>query len=240
MTSRRVTRQQLERELVLLADPKRAESSAWFFKTGKGQYGEGDRFLGIRVPVQRRIARKYLGLPLRDIARLLVSPIHEHRFTALEILVAQYERAEEGERNQIFNFYLNHASRINNWDLVDTSAPYIVGEHLRNRPRQVLDALAHSESVWERRIAVVSTLAFVKHGEVEDTFRICGKLLSDKHDLIRKAVGWALRETGRVSRRRLLRFLKTHYSSLSRTSLRYAIEHFSAAERKQMLAGDFT
>lgn len=240
MIARPVSRQQLERELSLLADPKRAESLSWFFKTGKGQYGEGDRFLGIRVPVQRRIARKYLALSLPEIARLLVSPIHEYRFTALEILVGQYERAIEPERNRIFKFYLHHARHINNWDLVDTSAPYIVGEHLRNRPRRVLDALARAKCVWERRIAIVSTLTLIKHGEVDDTFRISEKLLADKHDLIQKAVGWALREAGKVSRPRLLEFLETHYASLSRTSLRYAIEHFSPEKRKKILAGDFT
>ena len=240
MISHPVSRQQLERELSLLADPKRAESLSWFFKTGKGQYGEGDRFLGIRVPVQRRIARKYLALSLPDIARLLVSPIHEYRFTALEILVGRYERAIEPEQGRIFKFYLRHARRINNWDLVDTSAPYIVGEHLRNRSRRVLDLLACAKSIWERRIAIVSTLPLIKQGEVDDTFRISEKLLADKHDLIQKAVGWALRETGKVSRPRLLKFLETHYPSLSRTSLRYAIEHFSPEERKKILSGNFT
>jgi 3-methyladenine DNA glycosylase AlkD len=234
----RPTRRQLERELVSLADPQRAKNAAWFFKTGRGQYGEGDRFLGIPVPLQRKIALRYRELALDDIAHLLASPFHEHRFTALEILVAQYERAEDGLREEIFLFYLEHTSGINNWDLVDTSAPYIVGEHLKTRPRRLLAKLASSANLWERRIAIVSTLALVKHGEIEDTLSIASKLLVDKHDLIHKAVGWALREAGRVSRPALVGFLAKHYSSIPRTALRYAIEHFPPDQRKRILAGN--
>jgi 3-methyladenine DNA glycosylase AlkD len=234
-----LTRRQLERELAAVADPKRAANVAWFFKTGKGEYGEGDRFLGISVPEQRRIALRFRTLSFEDISILLGSRIHEHRFAALEILVAQYERAGESLRGEIVEFYLRHTSRINNWDLVDTSAPYIVGEHLRTRPRDLLDRLAASESLWERRIAIVSTLALVKGGDIADTFRIAAKLLQDKHDLIHKAVGWALRETGRVSRADLVKFLSRHYERLPRTTLRYAIEHFPVEERKLMLSGEF-
>jgi 3-methyladenine DNA glycosylase AlkD len=235
----KLTRLQLERDLAAVADPERAANLAWFFKTGKGQYGEGDRFLGITVPVQRRIALRYRTLQLKDIGRLLASRFHEHRFAALEILVAQYERAGEEEREQIVDFYLAHTSRINNWDLVDGSAPYIIGEHLRRRPRDLLDQLAVSDSLWERRISIVSTLALIENGEIKDTFRIARKLLADEHDLIHKAAGWALRECGRVSRPALVKFVAREYQRMPRTALRYAIEHFSKDERKRMLAGDF-
>lgn len=233
----RPTRKQVERDLAAVADPKRAKGSAWFFKTGKGEYGEGDRFIGITVPEQRKIALRHVELTLDEIAGLLKSPIHEHRFTALEILVAKYARADEANRSRIFGFYLRHAARANNWDLVDTSAPYIVGEHLKQRPRQLLDRLAASPNLWKRRIAIVSTLALIRDGEIDDTFRIARKLLGDEHDLIRKAVGWALRETGKVSPAALLAFLRKHYPALARTTLRYAIERFPAAQRKRIRAG---
>jgi 3-methyladenine DNA glycosylase AlkD len=230
---------ELVREMESVASRKRAASSAWFFKTGKGQYGEGDRFLGITVPLQRRIALRYRDLPFAGIRRLLASPIHEHRAVGLEILVAQYERGDDVQREKVFRFYLQNTRRANNWDLVDGSAPYIVGEHLKMRQRGLLDRLATSEVLWERRIAIVSTLALIKHGEIKDTYRIAEKLLADQHDLIHKAVGWALRETGKVSRPALLRFLRVHFKSLPRTSLRYAIERFPQAQRKRILAGNF-
>ena len=236
---RELGRRNLERELGAAAVAKRAEVSKWFFKTGKGEYGEGDRFLGITVPVQRNIARRYRHLSFAELDRLLSSPIHEHRFVALDILVARYQRASDSEREEIVRFYLAHTHRVNNWDLVDASAPYIVGEHVRTRSRDLLDRLAGSSSLWERRIAITSTLALIKGGEIEDTFSISQKLLCDKHDLIQKAVGWLLREAGKVSRARLLRFLRDHYTDIPRTTLRYAIEHFSPEQRKRMLAGKF-
>jgi 3-methyladenine DNA glycosylase AlkD len=232
-------RRQLERALAAAGDPKRAANLSWFFKIGKGQYGEGDRFLGIPVPITREIALRYSNLSLGDIARLLASPIHEHRFAALEILVALYERSADADRERIFRFYLSHARQANNWDLVDTSAPYIVGQHLKTRTRSVLNRLAASANVWERRISIVSTFAFIKDGDIQDTFRIAKKLISDEHDLIQKAVGWALREAGKASRPALLDFLEKHYASISRTSLRYAIERFPAAQRKRILKGKF-
>jgi 3-methyladenine DNA glycosylase AlkD len=226
-------------ELAAQADPERARASAWFFKTGSGQYGEGDQFLGIRVPVTRKIAHRYLHLPLTDIRRLLHSPIHEHRFTAAEILVARYERASEPETERIFTFYLRNAKRFNNWDLVDTSCRQIVGAHLLARPRDPLYRLARSPNLWERRIAIVSTFAFTRHGQLDETFRIAYMLINDTHDLIQKAVGWALREAGLVSRTRLLTYLERHYSALPRTTLRYAIEHLPDRQRKRVLAGIF-
>ncbi len=231
------SRQQLERDLASVADPQRAANLAWFFKTGEGQYGEGDRFLGIPVPAARKIALRYRSLSLTDVADLLASSIHEHRFAALEILCAQYERGDRKLREQIFKFYLSHTDGINNWDLVDASAPYILGEHLRTGSRAQLDRLASSKNLWERRIAIVSTLALVKRGELEDAFRIARKLLADKHDLIQKAVGWVLRETGKVSREQLVQFLREHYASIPRTALRYAIEHCSVEQRKHILSG---
>jgi 3-methyladenine DNA glycosylase AlkD len=230
------SRRELELALTAAGDPDRAKGAAWFFKTGKGEYGEGDRFLGIRVPTQRKIALAYKNLPLEEIAVLLASPIHEFRFAALEILVANYESTPTKE---IFDFYLQHTSGINNWDLVDTSAPYIVGQHLLTRKRTILDKLAASANLWQRRIAIVSTLTLIKNGELEDTFRIARRLLPDRHDLTHKAVGWALRETGRQSRLALLQFLRAHYSDLPRTSLRYAIEHFPPEQRKLLLSGTF-
>ncbi|HYV64065.1 MAG TPA: DNA alkylation repair protein [Bryobacteraceae bacterium] len=225
----------LKKELAAAADPERASNLAWFFKTGKGQYGHGDRFIGLTVPVARRIAHRYVHLSLMDVEKLLASPIHEHRFVALEILVAQYERGDHA----VFDFYLKHTKLVNNWDLVDTSAPYIVGRHLLTRPRKILYRLARSRNLWERRIAIVSTQTLIRAGEIEDSFAIAKILLPDKHDLIHKAVGWMLREAGKQSAPALLRFLKENYAALPRTSLRYAIERFPAAQRKRMLAGVF-
>jgi 3-methyladenine DNA glycosylase AlkD len=232
--------QQLKREFNSVADPERAKNLAWFFKTGKGEYGHGDRFLGIPVPLQRKIALRYRTLPLNDIAHLLASRIHEHRLAALEILVAQYEAGSEAQREEIFDFFLRHLAGVNNWDLVDTSAPYIVGEHLRTRKRDVLYKLARSRVVWERRVAIISTLSFIRYGETEETFRIVEKLLCDKQDLIQKAAGWALREAGKISRPALLGFIQRHYPRIPRTTLRYAIEHFPLEQRRQILAGKFS
>lgn len=229
----------LQRELAQAADPARARTFAWFFKTGKGQYGEGDKFIGLTVPMQRSIARRFRHLPLPDLRKLLKSPVHEHRFTALEILVAQYEAGDTATRQKIFDFYLMHTRWINNWDLVDTSAPYIVGEHLRDGSRRVLHRLAKSASLWERRIAMVATQAFIRRGDLEDTFAIAEVLLSDKHDLIHKAVGWMLREAGKSSPPALLKFLRKNYAAMPRTALRYAIERLPENQRKQALAGVF-
>jgi 3-methyladenine DNA glycosylase AlkD len=232
-------RQDLENQLAAAGDLERAKSSAWFFKTGKGDYGEGDRFLGITVPAQRKIALRFRDLPFTDIARLLASPIHEHRFVALEILVARYEGGSPAEREEVFRFYLEQTSRINNWDLVDTSAPYIVGKHLQGSSKKMLRKLAGSRNLWERRIAIVSTLALIKNGHLKTTFAISEMLLGDKHDLIHKAVGWALREAGKVNPEALSDFLRRHYSRIPRTTLRYAIEKFPLDDRKRLLAGEF-
>jgi 3-methyladenine DNA glycosylase AlkD len=232
-------RLQLERELAAAENPVCAHHSAGFFKCGAGQYGEGDVFLGLAVPVQRKIALKYPDLPLAELARLLRSKIHEYRFAALEILVRQYESGDDAQRDIIFDFYLRNISGVNNWDLVDTSAPYIVGAHLKKRSRALLPRLAKSENLWERRIAIVATFGFLRTGETATTFKIARLLLSDKHDLIHKAVGWALREAGKKARPELLQFLERNYAKLPRVTLRYAIERFTPAERKHILAGQF-
>ncbi len=233
------SRRELERALQAAADPRCAAAQAKYFKTGKGEYGEGDRFIGITVPVLRKLARQHISLGFRDLARLLASSAHEYRLAALEILVAQYERSEQADRERIVAFYLRQTGRMNNWDLVDAAAPYILGEHLKTRPRHVLDDLAASENLWERRIAIVSTLALVRDGDIEETYRIARKLLADEQDLIHKAVGWALRESGKVSSAALVKFLRQHYRRIPRTTLRYAIERFPAATRKKLLAGHF-
>jgi len=236
---KKASRLELLRELDSVADERKARNLAWFFKTGPGEYGEGDLFLGITVPVNRKIALRYTHLPLKEIARLLASPIHEHRFVAFEILVAQYEKGDDEQRQRIFDFYLQNTHRANNWDLVDTSCRYIIGRHLVKRSRVLLDDLASSPMLWERRIAIVSTFAFLAHGETKDTFRIARKLLNDKEPLIHKAVGWLLREAGKVSRPELERFLTKYAAKMPRTTLRYAIERFSAEERKCWLRNGF-
>jgi 3-methyladenine DNA glycosylase AlkD len=226
-------------DLASAADPARAEVSAWFFKTGKGQYGEGDQFLGMTVPALRKIALRHRDLSLAAIQKLLSSKWHEHRLAALEILVAQFAKATPKQRTEIYKFYLANTAGINNWDLVDASARDILGVYLLQRPRAILRKLAKSKNVWERRIAIVATFAFIRAGQTEDTFAISLMLLEDKHDLIRKAVGWMLREAGKQKPDLLLAFLEERYDCLPRTTLRYAIERFPPEHRKKLLAGSF-
>jgi 3-methyladenine DNA glycosylase AlkD len=233
------TRVQLERELKSVGDAARAVQVALYFKTGKGEYGEGDVFLGIPVPAMRRIALKHRALKLADLQKLLDSRIHDHRAAALEILAWQYARADAQQRKEIVDFYLRNTSRINNWDLVDASSRPILGEHLKTHPRKILRTLAKSESLWERRIAIVSTMTLVWAGELDDAMQIAEMLLGDRHDLIHKAVGWVLREAGVKDRARLIEFLKKHHARMPRTALRYAIEHFPPEQRKEMLQGRF-
>ncbi len=215
-------RQEIRRE----SNPHRAKASARFFKSGAGEYGEGDRFIGLTVPQMRTLARRAVALPLRGVQNLLRSPIHEHRFIALEMLVMRFEHAGEVERRKLVAFYLRHTRFINNWDLVDTSAPYLLGEHLLNRPKTILMRLARSPSVWERRIAIVSTLTLIKNDDFAPTLAIARQLLADGHDLIHKAVGWMLREVGKRDEAVLRTFLDRHASRMPRTMLRYAIERF--------------
>lgn len=219
------------------ANPEQAKVARWFFKTGKGEYGEGDAFLGLKVDVQRRIAKEFRTLDPRTIEALLRSRYHEERQIALFILVDQYTHGDAVEQAAIYDFYFAHIDRINNWDLVDCSAYKIVGRHLFNRPKDILVALAKSKNLWERRIAVIATLEFIAHGQFATTLRIAKTLLHDEHDLIHKAVGWALREVGNRSRATEEEFLRKHYRVMSRTMLRYAIEKFPERLRKAYLAG---
>ena len=215
-----------------LADPLRAKKSAWFFKTEPGQYGEGDQFIGVIVPAQRKIAAAYRELPLPDVLELLRSAIHEHRLTALFILVDQYRKGDQDTKKQLASFYYKNRAYVNNWDLVDSSAPYLLGDYLKTHSSNVLFRLAASKSIWDRRIAIISTFAFIKDGQFDLTLKIADMLLSDKEDLIHKATGWALREVGKKDRQALLNFLDLHAGSMPRTALRYAIERFSPEERK--------
>jgi len=225
----------LTSDLRRLANPEKARVLSGFFKTGKGQYGEGDIFLGVVVPLQRSIARKYAALSLRDVSILLSGRIHEHRLVALFILVNSYKKADEEGKREIVDFYLGHTKHINNWDLVDLSAPNIPGDYLRDKDRGILYRLAGSESLWERRIAIMATFAFIKDNDFADTLRISKLLLHDGHDLIQKAVGWMLREVGKRDRHSEEDFLDRHYRVMPRTMLRYAIERFEEKKRRSYL-----
>lgn len=229
------------RALRAASSPEKARASAWFFKTGPGEYGHGDKFLGLTVPAMRRIARQFSGLPHEEAAKLLASPWHECRGVALEILVMQYETARKrGDAKAAASgvrFYLAHRDRVNNWDLVDASAPYLLGEHLIGRAdRGVLYRLARSKKLWERRIAMVSCQALIRSGDLEDPLKIAEQLLEDEHDLMHKAVGWMLREVGKQSPEALVRFLNRHGDHMPRTALRYAIERMRPEERQRFLA----
>ncbi|HSX58374.1 MAG TPA: DNA alkylation repair protein [Candidatus Saccharimonadales bacterium] len=228
----------LKKELKKLSSEKKAKASAWFFKTGLGQYGEGDLFIGVTVPEQRKIAKVFKDLPLAEVEKLLKSPIHEERLVSLLILNGQFAKGNKTIKKEIYKFYLANTQFVNNWDLVDSSASYIVGTYLLDKPREILYKLAKSPSLWERRISIISTLAFIVKGESSDTLKIAEVLLNDKEDLMHKAVGWMLREVGkRVSREELVSFLNKHYKNMPRTALRYAIEHFPEAERQKYLKG---
>jgi 3-methyladenine DNA glycosylase AlkD len=226
----------LQSELKKLADPVRAKNLARFFKTGPGEYGEHDRFYGITVPEIRNATVQFRHLLLVDIKQLLQSPVHEVRFAALVILVWQFEHGDEVVRQSIYDFYLAHTDRINNWDLVDTSTPKIVGAYLfHSQDRRVLYRLVKSNSIWERRIAVLATFYFIDQGQFDDSLKLAELLLNDKHDLIHKAVGWMLREIGKRSESTLKEFLDKHATQMPRTMLRYAIEKFPATERQRYL-----
>ncbi len=228
----------VERRVRALGDKEQARFLQKFFKTGPGQYGEGDVFAGLRVPETRKLAKEYWGLPLTETAKLLKSPIHEARLLALVILVRAYQRGDEPTRERVHRLYLKNARRINNWDLVDISAEHIVGAHLKDRDRSVLYKLAVSKNLWERRIAVMATFNFIKSGEFGETLQIAGLLLRDPEDLIHKAVGWMLREVGKRARPVEEKFLKAHCREMPRTMLRYAIEKFPEGLRKRYLKGE--
>lgn len=226
---------QIRNELENLGDPERAKILSGFFKTGKGQYGEGDVFLGIPVPIQRKVSKKYQSLTLVDLQKLLVSKIHENRLTALLILVLKYGKGDQRTKKNVFNFYLKNSFYVNNWDLVDLTAPKIVGNYLLDKNRSILYKLVKSSSLWERRIAVLSTFAFIRNNDFLDALEISKLLLCDKHDLIHKAVGWMLREIGKRNQEVLEEFLEEYSMQMPRTMLRYSIEKFNSEKRKYYL-----
>lgn len=225
----------VKRALQRLANPAKAKILARFFKTGRGEYGAGDQFLGIVVPQQRMVAKQFRDLPLSEVKKLLASAPHEHRLTALLILTYRYPDADAKMKKKIYEFYLHNMRAVNNWDLVDLSAPSIVGEYLVARSHQVLYALVRSPSIWERRIAVLATFAFIKRGDLDDTFRLARLLLRDEHDLLHKAAGWMLREAGKRDERALENFLQRHAAAMPRTMLRYALERLPDAKRRYYL-----
>lgn len=227
----------VQADIQKFANKEKAVLLSRYFKTGKGQYGEGAVFLGLTVPQQRAIAQKYKDLPLREIELLLKQNIHEYRLTALLILVKQFEKGSDEERKQIVNLYLHNTKYINNWDLVDLSAPKIVGTYLLHQKpkRKLLYTFAKSKNLWERRIAIMSTFPFIKQKDFSDTYAIAEDLLHDKHDLIHKTVGWCLREIGKVDQKKEEEFLKKHAKMMPRTMLRYAIEKFPIVQRARYL-----
>ena len=215
------------KEIYSHRDKKRAKASSWYFKTGKGQYGEGDVFLGLTVPLSRKIAQKYQNMSDVEIASLLKNKIHEIRLIALLILVAKYKNSKEKNKKKIVDFYLKNTRYINNWDLVDLSAHYIVGDYLlSNENGEILLKLARSKNLWEQRIAIVSTFALIKKGDIKWSIKIAKIFLNHEHDLIHKATGWMLREVGKKNMKELRKFLDNNLSKMPRTMLRYAIERF--------------
>lgn len=225
----------IEAGLRARANPEKSAFLPRFFKTGKGQYGEGDRFLGVVVPDIRLVARGHRDASLQTLDELLRSVWHECRLCALLILVEQFKKADEKGRKQRFDFYLAHTSRVNNWDLVDLSAPTLVGLYLTDKPRDVLYRLADSSLLWEQRIAVVATQTLIKAGDFADLLQLAEMLLHHPHDLMHKAIGWMLREVGKQDRATLTGFLNRHARQMPRTMLRYAIEHYPESERRQWM-----
>ncbi len=233
-----MTAAQAKRLLKAQADPEKAAFFPHFFKTGPGEYGEGDRFLGVTVPKCRAVAKQARGMEPGEVSRLLNSPIHEEREVALFILVDAFNRAtSDKQRSELYRFYVRHLSRVNNWDLVDGSAPTIVGGYLEDKDRKQLYRWAKSSDLWERRIAILVTFRFIKQKDFKDALAIAKLLRDDDHDLIHKAVGWMLREVGNRDLASEERFLKTHYKKMPRTMLRYAIEKFPEQKRQAYLKG---
>jgi 3-methyladenine DNA glycosylase AlkD len=231
------TAHEIQARLRELGSPEAAAFAARYFKTGPGQYGEGDVFLGIRVPVLRRVARECHATPMRELLKLLSSDVHEDRAVALLVFVGAATTGNDAARKRIFDTYLANTRQVNNWDLVDVSAREIVGGYLVDKDRSILDRLARSEHLWERRISIVATHHFITRGDFADTLRIAEALLADPHDLIHKAVGWMLREVGKRDQGVLEVFLKTNHRVMPRTMLRYAIERCPAKLRLAYLKG---
>ena len=228
----------IKRQLRKMADPEKAKTLAKFFKTGSGEYGEGDVFLGVTVPQSRLVAKKFIDLPIAEVKVLLYSPIHEERLVALLILLQKYNRTSAKEKLEIVRFYLDHVRQVNNWDLVDLTAPGLLGAHLADKSKRSLYRMARSDNLWERRIAIVSTHQFIRKNEYSDTLDIAEILLDDKHDLIHKAVGWMLREVGKRNIAAEEAFLDKHSKLMPRTMLRYAVERFSERKKRQYMKID--
>lgn len=227
----------LRKEIKSVSNTEKAKFLQRFFKTGKGEYAEGDLFLGIVVPVQRQIARKYKELSFTDLKKLITSKYHEERLIALLILVERFKKADEVEKEKIVSFYLDNRKGINNWDLVDLSAPKILGEYLLDKDRKILYKFAKSDNLWEKRIAVLSTFTFIRNNDFNDALNIYEIVVNNNHDLIHKAVGWMLRELGKIELKTEEKFLKKYYKTMPRTMLRYAIEKFPEKKRKDYLEG---
>ena len=225
-------------EIRALADKEIAQHSLRFFKTGKGEYGYGDIFLGVRAPKIRLIAKKHIDISIADMKTLIQSKYHEERLLGLIILVNKYSKNRDKKtRNQLYKIYVSSFKYINNWDLVDVTCPHVIGKHLMDKDRSILYAWAKTEDLWTKRIAIVSTHCFIRKNELKDTFKIAEILLHDTHDLIHKAVGWMLRESGKRDIEKEEDFLKKHYRTMPRTMLRYAIERFPEPKRQKYLKG---
>ena len=222
-------------ELQALSNAEKREIFPKFFKAGKGEYGEGDRFLGITVPNIRAIAKQYKNISLNEIRELMQSEWHEVRLCALLIMVEKSKKKDEALRQQLFDLYLSQTDRINNWDLVDLSCRFIIGEYLLDKSRDILYQLAQSPLLWDNRIAIVSTYAFIRKGQLEDTYALSDLMMHHPHDLMHKAIGWMLREAGKRDANRLYNYVMSHRADMPRTMLRYAIEKFSPAERSILM-----
>jgi len=237
--------QDLIKKLKQYSSPARQKSNEWFFKTGQGQYGEGDKFMGVTVPNVRLVARQFLDLSFVEIAKIIKSPIHEIRLTAILILVERYKRARKNKdkklQNKIVVFYLKYSQYINNWDLVDLSVGYILGQSILDglESKQILYKYSKSKNMWERRMSIVATWTFIREGDINDCLKLSKALLKDKEDLMHKAVGWMLRESWKKDAQRVENFLEQNYNILPRTTLRYAIEKIKESKRKKILRGKF-
>jgi len=229
--------EKIKKRLKAFASREKAKVLQGFFKTGPGEYGEGDIFLGVVVPNVRKVSLEFVGTPIDEITLLLASDVHEERLLALLMLVQAFAKADDRLKKQIYDLYLANTRFINNWDLVDLSAPNIVGNYLMDKSRKPLYSLAKSRDLWERRIAILSTYTFIKDNDHQDTLKISSMLLGDQHDLIHKATGWMLREVGKRDMSSEERFLKKYYRKMPRTMLRYAIERFPEGKRKKYLNG---
>lgn len=229
----------VEKALQKYADKDRARNLQRFFKTGPGQYGEGDVFVGITMPEIRSVAKQYVDITLGEIQKLLDSKIHEYRMTGLIILTYQYPKSDEATQKKLYDFYLKnlYAGNINNWDLVDVTTPRIVGEYLVNQSRNILYELAESDDLWQRRVSIIATFAFIKRGDATTSIDLANKLIHDRHDLIHKAVGWVLREVGKsIDEKILTKYLDTHAHEMPRTMLRYSLEKLTQSQKQQYMS----